>query len=184
MSGRSDATISAALGLHLDPEMTGGHKEAPETLLLVMSALHLATYQPDIAPNLGAMIRLSACFATPLHVIEPCGFPFSLKALRRTAMDYADIADVTRYDDWPAFTRTRPPGRLVLLTTKGATPLWDFDFSRGDTLLMGRETAGVPDEVHVAADARVLIPVAPPARSLNLATAAAIALAEAIRQTR
>lgn len=141
----------------------------------------LAAYQPDIAQNLGAMIRLSACFETPLDIIEPCGFPLSLKALRRTAMDYADIADLTRHDDWSTFQAQRT-GRLVLLTTRAATPLWGFDFAKADTLLMGRETAGVPDEVHDAADARVSIPISSQTRSLNLATAAAIALAEAKRQ--
>ena len=146
--------------------------------------LRISAYQPDIAQNLGAMIRLAACFATPLDVIEPCGFPLSLKALRRTAMDYADVADITRHDDWSAFQRNRPAGRLILLTTNGARPLWETGFQPGDTLLMGRESAGVPPQVHAAADLRVAIPINPRARSLNLATAAAIALAEAHRQLR
>lgn len=145
--------------------------------------IRLAAYQPDIAQNLGAMIRLSACFDSPLDIIEPCGFPLSLKALRRTAMDYADVADMTRHDDWHAFQANRR-GRLVLLTTKGATSLWETEFAPGDTILMGRESAGVPDEVHAAADLRVAIPIAAQTRSLNLATAAAIALAEALRQLR
>lgn len=146
------------------------------------ASLRLAAFQPDIAQNLGAMIRLSACFSTPLDVIEPCGFPLSIKALRRTAMDYADIADITRHADWSAFARDRPPGRLVLLTTQGATSLWDTVFQPGDTLLLGRESAGVPPEVHAAVDLRVAIPINPRTRSLNLATASAIALAEACRQ--
>ncbi|MEM7279905.1 MAG: TrmH family RNA methyltransferase [Pseudomonadota bacterium] len=145
--------------------------------------MRLAAYQPDIAQNLGAMIRLSACFSTPLDIVEPCGFPLSIKALRRTAMDYADVADMTRHADWTAF-RASTPGRVVLLTTRGDADLWDFDFRPGDTLLMGRETAGVPEDVHEAADARLMIPIAAATRSLNLATAAAIALAEATRQLR
>ena len=146
--------------------------------------LRISAYQPDIAQNLGAMIRLAACFSTPLDVIEPCGFPLSLKALRRTAMDYADIADITRHDDWTAFQRDRPAGRLVLLTTTGAQSLWETTFQPDDTLLMGRESAGVPPDVHAAADLRVAIPIDPRTRSLNLATAAATALAEAHRQLR
>ena len=149
----------------------------------IMPDLRLAAYQPDIAQNLGAMIRLSACFDTPLDIIEPCGFPLSIKALRRTAMDYADVADLTRHIDWGAF-RTTCRGRVVLLTTAGDAALWDFGFQPGDTLLMGRETAGVPDDVHASVDARVVIPITDATRSLNLATAAAIALAEALRQLR
>lgn len=149
-----------------------------------MPDLRLATYQPDIAQNLGAMIRLSACLETPLDIIEPCGFPLSVKALRRTAMDYADLAAMTRHADWQAFRDSAPRRRLVLLTTKGDCTLWDHRFAPGDTLLMGRETAGVPADVHAAADRRVTIPIAAQTRSLNLATAAAIALAEALRQLR
>ena len=144
--------------------------------------IRLALFQPDIAPNVGAVLRLGACLGVPVHVIEPCGFPFSPHAWRRSAMDYADLAELIRHDSWAAFLAERPPGRLIAMTTKGAASLWDFAFQPGDTLLMGRETAGLPDEVHAATDARLLIPMQPGARSLNLATAAAIAVAEAGRQ--
>lgn len=147
------------------------------------SPLRLAAYQPDIAQNLGAMIRLCACFGTPLDIIEPCGFPLSIKALKRTAMDYADHVSMTRHADWQGFCAATS-ARKVLLTTKGDADIWDFTFKPGDVLLMGRETAGVPEEVHNVANARVMIPISETTRSLNLATAAAIALAEAKRQLR
>lgn len=144
--------------------------------------LRLALYQPDIAPNVGAILRLGACLGVPVHVIEPCGFPFSPHAWRRSAMDYADLAELYRHDSWQSFQAERPPGRLIAMTTKAASSLWDFAFRPGDTILMGRESAGLPDEVHAAADARLLIPMQPEARSLNVAMAAAIAVAEAGRQ--
>jgi len=141
----------------------------------------LAVYQPDIAPNLGTMIRLCACFGVPVDVIEPCGFPFSVKALRRAAMDYADIADVTRHDSWTRFQAARS-GRLILLTTAADAALWDHAFDVSDTLLVGRESAGVPAEVHAAADHRLAIPMPGGGRSLNVAVSAGIALGEAMRQ--
>ena len=144
--------------------------------------IHLAMYQPDIAPNVGAMLRLGACLGVPVHVIEPCGFPFSPHAWRRQAMDYADPAELHRRDSWKRFLAERPPGRLLAMTAKGATILWEFLFRPGDMLLMGRESAGLPAEVHAAADARLMIPLRPGARSLNVAMAAAIAVAEAGRQ--
>lgn len=146
--------------------------------------IRLASFQPDIALNLGSMIRLSACFAAPIDVIEPCGFPFSIKALRRSAMDYADIADITRHDSWETYLRDKPAGRIILMTTEGATPLWEFEFQDGDTILMGRESAGVPPQVHARADAAVLIPMPGGGRSLNVAISAGIAVAEALRQLR
>ena len=146
--------------------------------------MRLATYQPDIAPNLGAMIRLSACFGVSLDIIEPCGFPLSLKSLRRTAMDYADIADMTRHVSWETFQSTRPTGRLILLTTKATDTLWDFKFQPTDTIVMGRESAGVPDHVHNACDAHVKLPMYGAARSLNVAMTAGMAVSEALRQTR
>ncbi|NIP77298.1 MAG: tRNA methyltransferase [Xanthomonadales bacterium] len=142
----------------------------------------LALYQPDIALNVGAVLRLGACLGVPVHVIEPCGFAFSPSAWRRSAMDYADLAEIRRHDSWDAFLSERHPGRLIALTTKGADGLWDFAFAPGDTLLIGRESAGLPEAVHRAADARVVIPMQPGARSLNMAMAAAIAVAEAGRQ--
>lgn len=149
-----------------------------------MSDLRLAAYQPDIAANLGSMIRLSACFSVPLEVVEPCGFPFSVKALKRAAMDYAEIADIRRHDSWQHFCAETAGRRLVLLSTRSSVPLWDFQFRPGDTLMVGRESAGVPDEVHAAADAAVRIPMPGGGRSLNVAVAAGIALAEALRQLR
>ncbi|MCA8868647.1 MAG: tRNA (cytidine(34)-2'-O)-methyltransferase [Rhodobacteraceae bacterium] len=146
--------------------------------------MRLISYQCDIAPNLGAMIRISACFGVKLDIIEPCGFPLSIKALRRSAMDYADIADITRHDSWAAYQASRPPGRLILLTTGASTGLWDFSFQADDRLMMGRETAGVPPEVEAMCDHTVRIPMPGGGRSLNVAVAGGIALAESLRQTR
>ena len=142
--------------------------------------MRLALFQPDIPQNVGAAVRLAACLGAALDVIEPCAFPLSDRALKRTALDYA--AETRLHASWSAFLAApeRAEGRLVLFTTKGATPLHEFRFERGDTLLFGRESAGAPDEVHAAAAGRVVIPVA--ARSLNVVTAAAIGLAEALRQ--
>jgi tRNA (cytidine/uridine-2'-O-)-methyltransferase len=147
--------------------------------------MRLALFQPDIPQNLGAAIRLAACLGVPLDIIEPCGFPLSDKALRRAAMDYAAIADVKRHASW-SFFRTESvtsATRLVLFTTRSSLPLHAFAFRSDDILLFGRESAGVPDEVHASADARVVIPLAPGARSLNVVTAAAVGLGEALRQT-
>jgi len=146
--------------------------------------MRLAVFQPDIAANLGAMIRICACFGVPLDVIEPCGFALSQKALRRAAMDYAALADVKRHDSWPDFHAGLGASRLVLATTGGAEDLWDFHFQPGDCLLMGRESAGVPPEVHELADARVRLPMPGGGRSLNVAVTAGIMLAEASRQSR
>ena len=147
--------------------------------------LRLAFYQPDIPQNLGAAIRIAACFSTPVDIIGPFGFPLTDKALRRSAMDYGHVADLVNHDGWPAFLSApeRGSGRLVLFTTRGATPLSNMRFAPGDTLLFGRESAGVPDDVHAAADLRCVIPLASGARSLNVAVTAAIALHEALRQT-
>lgn len=142
--------------------------------------MNVTLFQPDIAANLGAVMRLCAGFNVPLSVIEPCGFPLSEKALRRAAMDYEPPGGLQRVTSWPDF---KPAGRTVLMTTKGATPLSEFVFESDDTLLFGRESAGVPEEVHAASDARVIIPIAANARSFNLATSVAITLYEALRQT-
>jgi len=142
----------------------------------------LALFQPDIPQNLGAALRLGACLGTPVEVIEPCGFPLSDRAIRRAAMDYGDPAEVRRHAGWTDFRASRT-GRIVLFTTKAAQPLHDFVFHADDTLLFGRESSGVPDEVHDAADARVIIPLTPGRRSFNLTVAAAIGLSEALRQT-
>ncbi len=147
--------------------------------------MRLALFQPDIPQNLGAALRLGACLDTPVDVIEPCGFPFSDAGVRRAAMDYGALAELNRHASWADFLNSsgRKAGRLVLFTTKGAEPLHGFEFRHGDTLLFGRESSGVPEDVHAAADARVFIPLAPGARSLNLTVSAAIALSEALRQT-
>ncbi len=147
--------------------------------------MRLALFQPDIPQNLGAALRLGACLAVPVEVIEPCGFPLSDAGVRRAAMDYGALAEMVRHASWADFLESpeRKTGRLLLFTTRGATALHDFEFRRGDTLLFGRESAGAPDEVHAAADARLFIPLAPGARSLNLTVSAAIALSEALRQT-
>ena len=140
-------------------------------------------FQPDMAGNLGAVMRSCACLGIPLEVIEPCGFPLTAKALRRTAMDYGAPQTLIRHKSWDAFSKTGESGRLVLLTTQGATPLTQFEFQQGDRLIFGRESAGAPDSVHAAADARIIIPIATGARSFNLATSVAIAAYEALRQT-
>jgi len=147
--------------------------------------MRLALFQPDIPQNLGAAIRLAACLGVSLDVIEPCGFPLSDTAVRRAAMDYATIAQVKRHASWEEFhSITKGYRRLVLFTTRAAQPFYDYAFEPEDVLLMGRESAGVPDEVHAAADARLFIPLAPSARSMNVVTAAALALGEALRQTK
>jgi tRNA (cytidine/uridine-2'-O-)-methyltransferase len=144
--------------------------------------MRLALHQPDQAGNVGAIMRLAACLGVPLDVIEPCGFPWGDRALKRAGMDYAEIANVTRHADWARFV-AGAAGRIALLTTAGGTRLDEAQFRPGDILLMGSESAGVPAEVHARADLRVRIPQAAGTRSLNLALAAGIALAEALRQT-
>lgn len=147
--------------------------------------MRLALFQPDIPQNVGAALRLGACLATPVDVIEPCGFPLSDAGVRRAAMDYGTIAELKRHGGWAEFLESpeRAQGRLILFTTKGAASLHGFEFQPGDTLLFGRESSGAPPEVHAAAQARLFITLAPGARSLNLTVSAAIALSEALRQT-
>lgn len=144
--------------------------------------MRLALFQPDQPGNVGAAMRLAACFGVPLDVIEPCGFPWGEKAMRRAGMDYAEIANVTRHADWEAFLH-KLGGRLVLLTTRADVSLPAARFEASDTLLIGSESAGAPEHVHTRAELRVRIPLSRDARSLNLAVAAGIALAEALRQT-
>lgn len=146
--------------------------------------MRLALFEPDIPQNTGALLRLAACFGVAVDVIEPCGFLFDDRRLRRAALDYAARATIRRHPSWSRFLVERDPNsRLVLLTTAGSIGLYRFAFAAGDTLLLGRESAGVPPAVHDAAFARVAIPLQPGARSLNVALAGAIALAEALRQT-
>ena len=147
--------------------------------------MRLALFQPDIPQNLGAAIRLCACLGVFLDVIEPCAFPLSDRTLKRAALDYADRASIQLHRSWDDFRAEpeRSAGRLVLFTTRAALPYTDFAFAPGDTLLFGRESAGAPEQVHAAAEARLLIPLRPGLRSLNVVNAAAMALGEALRQT-
>ena len=143
--------------------------------------MRLALFEPDIPQNAAALIRLGACLAVPLDIIEPCGFLFSEAGFRRAGMDYLAQAEVTRHASWQAFA-AQLAGRVVLLTTKASLSYTAFEFMRGDTILLGRESAGVPDEVHSSADARLRIPLKPGLRSLNVAQAGAMVLGEALRQ--
>lgn len=144
--------------------------------------MRLALYQPDIPPNVGTMMRLCACLGVAMDIIEPCGFPLDDAKLKRAAMDYIDHLDLTRHRSWEDFVAQIGARRLVLLTTKGAVPYTDFQFQPDDILMVGRESAGVPNHVHDRADARIVIPVQPPLRSLNVAISASMALGEALRQ--
>ena len=148
------------------------------------TALRIALYQPDIAGNTGTILRMAACLGLAVDIIGPAGFDLSDRTLKRAGMDYLEMAALTRHVDWPAFEawRTEQGRRLILLSTKAALPYTDFAFRRGDILLLGRESAGVPEHVHAVADARVLIPMQPAARSLNVALAAAMVTGEALRQ--
>jgi len=146
--------------------------------------MRIALYQPDIPQNTGTILRMSVCFGLPVDIIEPCGFVFNDKQLKRAGMDYLEKADYTRYMAWEDFIEKKPKGRLVLLTTKASVPYTSFQFKPDDILLFGRESAGVPDEVHNFVDARIRIPMMPQERSLNLALSCAIATSEAMRQTK
>lgn len=144
--------------------------------------MRIALCQPDIAGNVGTILRMAACFGVPVDIIEPCGFPFSDRKLKRAGMDYAASADVTRHSDWAAF-RESQAGRIMLLTVTGETALPDAAFTNDDILLAGSETAGVEKAIHDAADVRLRIPMREGFRSLNVAVATGIALGEAMRQT-
>src|SRR5688572_7751413 len=144
--------------------------------------MRLCLFQPEIAGNVGAVMRLGACFGVPIDLIEPLGFEWDDKRVRRTAMDYIDHVEVTRHPSFAAF-RTNAPGRLILFTTKGRRSPYAFAFEPGDILLFGKESGGVPDEVANLSDAKLRIPIRPEVRSFNLATSAALALGEALRQT-
>jgi tRNA (cytidine/uridine-2'-O-)-methyltransferase len=139
-------------------------------------------FEPDIPQNAGALLRLAACLGVAVDLIEPCGFLLDDRRLKRAVLDYAADLVIRRHVSWTAFLAHRA-SRLILMTTTGTTPLHRFAFAPDDTILLGRETAGVPEEVHRAAAARVVIPLRPGARSLNVALAGAIALAEGLRQT-
>ncbi len=145
--------------------------------------MRLALYQPDIPQNAGTILRLAACVGVGVDVIGPAGFDMTDRALRRAGLDYLDAVEITRHVSFAAFIAQRGSGRLVLLTTRGDTAHVDFGFCGDDTLLLGRESAGVPDDVHALADARVRVAIRPGLRSLNIAVAAAMVLGEALRQT-
>jgi len=144
--------------------------------------MRLCLYQPEIAGNVGAVMRLGACFRVPIDLIEPMGFEWEDKRVRRTAMDYIDHVQVDRHPSFDAF-RQAVFGRLILFTTKAGTSLYDFSFQTDDILMFGKESAGVPADVVAASDAKLRIPIRPEVRSFNLATSAALALGEALRQT-
>ncbi|MDX8456077.1 tRNA (cytidine(34)-2'-O)-methyltransferase [Mesorhizobium sp. VK9D] len=146
--------------------------------------LRIALYQPDIAGNTGTILRFAACLDIGVDIIEPAGFPLSDRTLKRAGMDYLEMAALSRHADWHAFEEWRRANarRLVLLSTKAATAYTDFAFASGDILLFGRESAGVPDQVHQAADARLTIPMRPGARSINVALSVAMVAGEALRQ--
>lgn len=150
--------------------------------------MRLALYEPDIPQNTGAILRLCACLSVAVELIEPFGFIWDDRRLKRAGMDYLDQVTLTRHRSWDAFCAARSAaagagGRLVLLTTQATLPYHRFAFRRDDTLLLGRESAGVPAAVHRAADARVVVPMRPGLRSINVALAAAMVLGEALRQT-
>lgn len=145
--------------------------------------MRIALYQPEIAQNVGAILRLGACFGVAVDLIEPMGFVWDDKRVRRTAMDYINAVDIHRHPDFDAFRNGRP-ARLLLLTTKGDMSPYDFAFAADDILLFGKESAGVPADVARQCDAALRIPIRADVRSLNLATAAALTLGEALRQTR
>jgi len=147
--------------------------------------MQVALFQPDIPQNTGTILRLCACLGVAAHIIEPAGFPVSDRHFRRAGMDYLDLVTITRHDSWSKFEQWRSLGgyRLILFTTKGACSYLDYGYGADDILLFGRESAGVPEEVAGAADARLVIPIRPGLRSLNIAVAAAMALGEALRQT-
>jgi tRNA (cytidine/uridine-2'-O-)-methyltransferase len=146
--------------------------------------MRLALFEPDIPQNAGALIRLGACLGVAVDIIEPCGFLLSDRNFRRAGMDYLEQAEIVRHKSWAAFQRLPRAGRLVLLTTKASASYTDFAFAPDDTILLGRESAGVPDAVHDYADARLRIPLRAGLRSLNVAQAGAMVLGEALRQTK
>lgn len=148
------------------------------------SAVRLALFQPDIPQNAGALLRLAACLGVAVDLIEPCGFLIDDRRLRRAGMDDLDAVDLTRHASWAAYRQARAGrGQLLLLTTGGDIPYLAFTYRADDTLMVGRESAGVPPDVHAAADARLVIPMRAGRRSRNVALAAAMALGEALRQT-
>ena len=144
--------------------------------------MRLALYQPDIPQNAGSLMRLCACLGVPTDIIEPCGFLLTDRNFRRAGMDYRAGTDLIRHESWEAF-RAKAPGRLLLLSTRAARPYTGFAFQASDTLILGRESAGAPETVHETVNERLLIPMRPGMRSINVAQAAAMVLGEGLRQT-
>jgi len=146
--------------------------------------MRIALYEPDIPQNTGTILRLAACLGIETHIIEPAGFPTSDRAFRRAGMDYLDQVALRRHVSWDAFASWRSEAalRLILFTTRGSVRYLDHEFEDRDVLLFGRETSGVPEQVHRAADARLVIPMRRGMRSLNVAMAVAMAAGEALRQ--
>lgn len=145
--------------------------------------IEIALYQPDIPQNVGAAIRLCACLGVRLNIIEPCGFPFNDRKIKQAGMDYLDQVDLIRHNSWKSFTSDKASKRLILMTTKSSEPYTNFDFKDGDILIAGRESSGVPENVHAQVDHRLLIPMTGKARSLNIINATAMITGEALRQT-
>lgn len=150
--------------------------------------MRLALFQPDIPQNTGTLLRLGACLDLPLDIIEPCGFIFNERAMKRAGMDYLNLATYRRHNSWDDFLKYRKEnpntyGRIILLTTHASTPYTDFKFQPNDIILMGRESAGVPETIHQLADSRLLIPMNKNARSINVAVSAVMVIGEALRQT-
>ncbi len=150
--------------------------------------MRLALFQPDIPQNTGTLLRLGACLDLPIDIIEPCGFIFNEKAMKRAGMDYLNLASYRRHNSWQDFLEYRQNnpkeyGRLVLMTTKASIPYTNFKFEPNDIILMGRESAGVPESVHQMVDARLIIPMNQNARSINVAVSAVMVIGEALRQT-
>ena len=145
--------------------------------------MRIALYEPEIAGNVGAVLRLGACLGVPVDLIEPLGFVWDDARVRRTAMDYIDHVEVIRHPDWAAFRASIGSARLVLLTTKSRVSAYDYAFLHDDVLLFGKESAGVPDHVHQSCPARIRLPIRATVRSMNVAMSAGLALGEALRQT-
>ena len=146
--------------------------------------MKIAMYQPDIPQNCGAMMRLCACIGVGLEIIEPCGFLWDERKIRTSAMDYYDKASIARHSSWEAFQgHYQGKARVILMSTKASQPFCDFAFEENDILLAGRESAGVPENVHESVDARVFIPMKQGLRSLNIVNATSMILGEALRQT-
>jgi tRNA (cytidine/uridine-2'-O-)-methyltransferase len=181
--GRLAGTHNAAPA-RLDPAVPE-RESARKAIPLRIMPLRIALYQPDIPQNTGTILRLCACLGIEGHIIEPAGFPTSDRAFRRAGMDYIDAVTIVRHASWHEFEAWRRSAhhRLALFTTRATVSYLDYSFETNDILLFGRESAGVPDEVHDAADARLVIPLKPGLRSLNVAITAAMAAGEALRQT-